>query len=554
MITQGKNWGLVVREDHSKKVRMKSNKQKKANKIFIFDTTLRDGVQSANISFSVRDKLQIIDRFDDIGIDYIEVGFPASNPKDEELFDLLKKRKQGFSKVVSFGRTKYKDTAASGDKNLLSLLDSGTDVICIFGKSSPLHVEKVLETTAENNIEMVFDSVRFLKENVSEVIYDAEHFFDGFKIDADYAIKTLLAAQDAGADFIVLCDTNGGCLPGEVMEIVESVNRSVKTPLGVHFHNDSGCAVANSIISVEKFEKMVMVQGTINGYGERCGNADLCQIIPSLEIKLKKSCLPAGNLKHITNLSRFINEIANQTQLSSQPFVGRNAFAHKAGMHIHGVSKVPEAFEHIKPEAVGNTREILVSELSGKKSIIVKAKEFGVDLEDDKKNVDKILNLIQNLEHRGYQFEAADGSFELMVREITGAKKKFFTLESFRVLNEKNPDGGMVSEATVKILVGKDRIIETAEGDGPVHALDCAIRKALSNFYPGLKKIKLSDFKVRVLDEKQGTGAVVRVLIESTDGVHSWGTIGVSENIIDASWQALEDSIVYGLMHIGKNS
>jgi 2-isopropylmalate synthase len=531
---------------------MKNNKQQKGNKIFIFDTTLRDGVQSANISFSVRDKLQIIDRFDDIGIDYIEAGFPASNPKDEELFDLLKKRKRGSSRIVAFGRTKYKDSTAKDDKNLLSLLGSGTDVICIFGKSSNLHVEKVLETTPENNLDMIFNSVKFLKENVSEVIYDAEHFFDGFKLDPDYAIKTLLAAQEAEADFIVLCDTNGGCLPGEVVEILDRVSQSVKTPLGVHFHNDSGCAVANSIIAVERFAGMAMVQGTINGYGERCGNADLCQIIPSLEIKLKKSCLPEGNLRHITNLSRFISEIANQAQVSNQPFVGRNAFTHKAGMHIHGVSKVPEAFEHIKPETVGNTREILVSELSGKKSIIVKAKEFGVDLEDDRQNVDKILNLIQNLEHKGYQFEAADGSFELMVREVTGAKKKFFTLESFRVLNEKRPDGEMVSEATVKILVDKNRIIETAEGDGPVHALDCAIRKALSNFYPDLKKIKLSDFKVRVLDEKQGTGAVVRVLIESTDGVHSWGTIGVSENIIDASWQALEDSIVYGLMHVRK--
>ncbi len=533
---------------------MEDSKQIKENKIYIFDTTLRDGAQSANIAFSVRDKLQIIDRFDDIGIDYIEVGFPASNPKDDELFSLLKKRKFRYSRIVSFGRTKYKDTEAKKDANLLALVESGARTACIFGKSSPLHVEKVLETTFDNNLEMIGESVRFLKENIREVIYDAEHFFDGFKLDSDYAIKTLLAAQEAGADFIVLCDTNGGCLPGEVLEIIGHVNKNIRIPMGVHFHNDSGCAVANSIVAVDKFPGVIMVQGTINGYGERCGNADLCQIIPSLEIKLNKSCLPAGSLKHITNLSRFISETANQVQASSQPFVGRNAFTHKAGMHIHGVSKVPEAFEHIKPESVGNTREILVSELSGKKSIIVKAKEFGVDLDGDRQSVNKILGLIQNLEHRGYQFEAADGSFELMVREITGAKKKFFTLESFRVLNEKNPDGSMVSEATVKIVVGKNRIIETAEGDGPVHALDCAIRKALGNFYPDLEKIKLSDFKVRVLDEKQGTGAVVRVLIESTDGAKSWGTIGVSENIIDASWQALEDSLVYGLMHVEKNN
>jgi 2-isopropylmalate synthase len=305
---------------------------------------------------------------------------------------------------------------------------------------------------------------------------------------------------------------------------------------------------------MEHFSQATMVQGTINGYGERCGNADLCQVIPNLEIKLNKQCLPEGNLKHLTNLSRYISETANQVPPGTQPFVGRNAFAHKAGMHVHGVTKAPEAFEHIKPELVGNTREILVSELSGKKSIIVKAKEFGIDLEKDNESVNKILNMVQNLEHKGYQFEAADGSFELMVKDVAGVKKKFFTLESFRVLNEKRPDSVMVSEATVKILVDKNRIIETAEGDGPVHALDCAMRKALTNFYPALKKIKLSDFKVRVLDEKQGTGAVVRVLIESTDGTRSWGTIGVSENIIEASWQALEDSIIYGLMNLGETS
>jgi len=528
--------------------------EKKKQKIYVFDTTLRDGAQSANISFSVRDKLQIVERFDDIGIDYVEVGFPASNPKDEELFNELKKKKYRYSKIVAFGRTKYKDTPAASDINLKVLLDSGADTMCIFGKASILHVEKVLETTPDNNLEMIHDSVKFLKENSPEVIYDAEHFFDGYKLDRDYAIKTLKAAEDAHADFIVLCDTNGGCLPGEILEILKDVVMQINTPIGLHCHNDSGCAVANTIITIEHFSQATMVQGTINGYGERCGNADLCQIIPNLEIKLNKQCLPEGNLKHITNLSRYISETANQVPPGTQPFVGRNAFAHKAGMHVHGVTKAPEAFEHIKPELVGNTREILVSELSGKKSIIVKAKEFGINLEKDNESVNKILNMVQNLEYKGYQFEAADGSFELMVKDVAGVKKKFFTLESFRVLNEKRPDSVMVSEATVKILVDKNRIIETAEGDGPVHALDCAMRKALANFYPALKKIKLSDFKVRVLDEKQGTGAVVRVLIESTDGSRSWGTIGVSENIIEASWQALEDSIVYGLMNLGETS
>jgi len=527
-----------------------SNKQK----IYIFDTTLRDGAQSANISFSVRDKLAIIEKFDSIGIDYIEVGFPASNPKDVELFEKLKNKKYKHSKIVSFGRTKYKDAPSEKDENLKTLVDSGADAICIFGKASTLHVEKVIETTLENNLEMIFDSVLYLKKHSPEVIYDAEHFFDGYKLDAEYAVRTLQAAQDAKADFIVLCDTNGGCLPGEILKITEDVSKVIKAPIGLHCHNDSGCAVANSVIAVERMAQVTMIQGTINGYGERCGNADLCQIIPNLELKLDKKCIPKGNLKHLTNLSRFISEIANQILSSSQPFVGRNAFAHKAGMHVHGVSKVPEAFEHIKPELVGNAREILISELSGKKSIIVKAREFGIDFENDIESVNKILNMIQNLEHKGYQFEAADGSFELLVKNIAGIKKNFFTLESFRVLNEKRIDGTMISEATVKIMIDKNRIIETAEGDGPIHALDRALRKALGTFYPKLSKIKLTDFKVRVLNEKEGTGAVVRVLIESTDGKKNWGTIGVSENIIEASWQALEDSIVYGLMKVEKDS
>jgi len=527
-----------------------NKKNMDTEKIYIFDTTLRDGAQGADVSFSVNDKILLIERFNDIGIDYVEVGFPASNPKDEELFEILKKRKFSHSKIVAFGRTKYKNTSAGEDENLKSLIGSGADVICIFGKGSTLHVEKVIETTLENNLEMIFDSVCYLKKNCAEVIYDAEHFFDGYKLDPEYAVKTLLAAQEAKADFIVLCDTNGGCMPGETLGILEKVAKEINVPLGIHCHNDSGCAVANSVLAVEKIESLKMMQGTVNGYGERCGNADLCQIIPSLELKLGKRCLPEGNLKHLTSLARFVGEIANLSVPYSQPFVGRNAFAHKAGMHVHGVSKAPEAFEHIRPETVGNTREILISELSGKKSIIIKAKEFGVNLENDPGSVGKILNMIQDLEHKGYQFEAADGSFELMVKDTIGIKKKFFKLESFRVLNEKSAGGLMISEATVKIEADKKRIIETAEGDGPIHALDCAIRKALAGFYPGLSKIKLTDFKVRVLDEKQGTGAVVRVLIESTDGTKTWGTIGVSKNIIEASWQALEDSIVYGLMHI----
>ncbi len=527
------------------------------NKIHVFDTTLRDGTQSADVSLSVRDKLLIVDKLNDIGIDYIEVGFPASNPKDEELFSHLRRKNYDYSKIVAFGRTRYKNAVVQEDQNLKQLVDSGADTVCIFGKSSSLHVEKVIETDLENNLDMIYESIQYLKQYFTEIIFDGEHFFDGYRLDADYALKTLKAAEEAGADYLVLCDTNGGFLPAQALNVVEAVAEQVKTPLGVHFHNDSGCAVANTVYAVDKVEKVKMIQGTINGYGERCGNADLCQIIPNLEIKLGKQCLKEGNLKHITNLSRFASEVANQIADGHQPFVGQSAFAHKGGMHASGVSKLSMAFEHIEPELVGNTRQILVSELSGKKSIILKAKEFGINLENDLEKVSELLNRIQDMEHRGYQFEAADGSFELMVRDVVGAKKKFFNLESFRVLNEKTVEGKMLSEATVKVYIGGSRIIETAEGNGPVNALDKALRKAITNCYPEIEKIQLADFKVRVLNEKKGTAAVVRVLIESTDGEKSWGTIGVSHNIIEASWQALEDSIIYGLMHVqnaGKKS
>jgi len=521
-----------------------------SDKIYVFDTILRDGSQGEKISFSVKDKLQIIEKFDDIGVDYIEVGFPASNPKDIEIFDILKKKKFSYSKIVAFGRTKYKDVSVQDDDNIKTLLNCGADSICIFGKSSAFHAEKIIETSLENNLEMIFESVSYLKKNSPEVIFDGEHFFDGFKENPDYAIKTLKAAEDGGADFIVLCDTNGGTLPSDMSMIVRKVKKELKCPIGIHIHNDCGCAVANSLIAVDM--GATMVQGTINGYGERTGNADLCQIIPNLEIKKKLKCLKDGKLKDLTSLSRFIAEVANQIPSSRQPFVGSSAFAHKAGMHVSGVSKYSEAFEHIPPELVGNSRRILISELSGKKSIILKAKEFGINLENEQTTVSEILEKILKLEHEGYQFEAADASFELLVRDITKTKKAYFTFESFRILNEKKENGEVLSEATVKIRINGHRIIETAEGVGPINALDIALRKALMIFYPGLEKITLTDFKVRVLDEKKGTGAVVRVLIESTDGEKSWGTIGVSENIIEASWEALADSIIYGLSHIEK--
>ncbi|MBN2072896.1 MAG: citramalate synthase [Actinobacteria bacterium] len=528
------------------------NEKELKNKIFVYDTTLRDGTQRADISFSVNDKLQLIERFDDIGIDYIEVGFPASNPKEMEVFGQLKNKKFSHSKIIAFGMTRYKDIPVEKDKNMGALIDSGAYGVAVVGKSSLLHVKKVIETTPGNNLDMILGTIEYLKKYFPEVHFDAEHFFDGYNENPDYALSTLKAAEEAGADYIYVCDTNGGALPLDALKVIEKVSGEIRTPLGVHFHNDNGCADANTIISVQK--GAVVIQGTINGYGERCGNADLCTIIPNLELKLGKECLKKNNLKHLTNLSRFVSETANQSAYPHQPFVGQNAFAHKGGMHASGISKLSEAFEHISPEKVGNTRKILISELSGKKSIILKAKELGLDLEPDTGTAGDILKKIMDLEHKGYQFEAADGSFELLVREFGGKKKEFFKVESFRVLNERRADGGMMSEATVKVHVGDKRIIETAEGNGPVNALDSALRKAIISCYPGLSKIKLTDFKVRVLNEKKGTAAVVRVLIESTDGEKSWGTIGVSENIIEASWQALEDGIVYGLIHVGCKS
>jgi len=522
------------------------------NKIFIYDTTLRDGIQRADISFSVKDKLELIERFDDIGIDYIEVGFPASNPKEIQLFEQLRSVKCKHSKIMAFGMTRHKDNAVEADQNLEVLVSSGADGVCVVGKASAMQVKNVIETTLDDNLAMIAETVKYLKEFFKEVHFDAEHFFDGFSDNEEYSLKVLETAAEAGADIICICDTNGSVLPVKAGEIVKIVKKRIVVPVGVHYHNDAGCADANSILSVEKGADMV--QGTINGYGERCGNTDLCTIVPSLEIKMGKDCLGKGNLKHITNLSRFVSETANQIPYSHQPFVGHNAFAHKGGMHASGVSKLPEAFEHIKPDMVGNTRKILISELSGKKSIILKAKELGIDLKNDNERVRKILDTIQSLEHKGYQFEAANGSFELLVREPAEKKKEYFTLESFRVLNEKTKDGNMLSEATVKVSIDGNRIITTAEGNGPIHAIDGALRNALKSCYPGLSSIELTDFKVRVLNQKEGTAAMVRVLIESSDGEKTWGTIGVSENIIEASWQALEDSIIYGLMHLEKKN
>jgi len=425
-------------------------------------------------------------------------------------------------------------------------VNSKADAVCIVGKSWDFHVEKVLETTLEENLDIIFESVRFIKAYYPEVIYDAEHFFDAYKVNPEYAIKTILAAQEGGADWISLCDTNGGCMSFETSEIIKKVLPQLKVRVGIHAHNDSGCAVAQSIDAVMLGADMV--QGTINGYGERCGNADLCAIIPNLVLKADVKCIDVEKLKSLTTLSHFVSEVANVIPDPYQPFVGQSAFAHKGGMHVSAISKDSRTFEHIRPESVGNRQRIVVSELAGRRTIIKKASEFGVDLSGDTERVDELLRLIVDLEHHGYHFEAADGSFELLLMEKTGAWKEFFKLESFRVIMEKKEDGRVETEATIKIHIGKNRIISTAEGNGPVNALDHALRNAIIQCYPNIKSIRLTDFKVRVIDSKKGTGAVVRVLIDSTDGKTTWSTIGVSENIIEASWDALEDSIKLGLM------
>ena len=514
--------------------------------IKIYDTTLREGSQRENISFSLEDKLRIALKLAGFGIHYIELGFPYSNPKDAELFKRTAKEDFGYSKIVAFGSTRHKNKKADKDPNLIALVNSKADAVCIFGKSWDFHVEKVLETTLEENLDIIFDSVQYLKAYYPELIYDAEHFFDAYKTNPEYAMKTILAAQEGGADWIALCDTNGGSLPFESSEIIRQVLPQLKVSVGIHAHNDSGCAVAQSIDAVMLGADMV--QGTINGYGERCGNADLCAIIPDLMIKAKIKCIDTEKLRTLTELSHFVNEVANIVPDPHQPFVGQSAFAHKGGMHVSAVSKDSRTFEHIKPESVGNRQRIVISELAGRRTIIKKADEFGVDLSVDVEKVNQLLQLIVDLEHEGYHFEAADGSFELLLMEKTGAWKEFFKLEGFRVIMEKREDGKVETEATIKIHIGSNRIISTAEGNGPVNALDHALRNAIVQCYPNIKSIRLTDFKVRVIDTKKGTGAVVRVLIDSTDGKTTWSTIGVSENIIEASWDALEDSIKLGLM------
>ncbi len=523
-----------------------------SSRIILYDTTLRDGAQREGTSLSVEDKLKILHRLDEFGIPYIECGFPASNPKEAEFFQILKKQQLKQAIPVAFGSTRKALISTDKDRDLEMLVQAETPTVCIVGKTWELHVKSALKTSLDENLWMIADSVEYLKKRGLEVIYDAEHFFDGYKDNPSYALKTLKAAIDTGADYLCLCDTNGGTLPLELQTILREVSLKVDVPLGIHAHNDSECAVANSLIAVE--EGVVMVQGTINGYGERCGNANLVSIIPALVLKKNIEVVSREQLSRLTELSHFVAEICNINPDAHQPYVGQNAFAHKGGFHVSAVARQPETYEHVNPEAVGNFQRVVVSELSGKSTIILKAKELGKDLSSHPEKVQEILDTVKGLEHVGYHFEAADGSFELLLRKSMNMHKVFFRLESFRVIMEKREDGRVATEATIKLHVKGERIIATAEGNGPVNALDNALRMAIGKAYPELRHIQLTDYKVRVLDEKKGTAAVTRVLIETGDGEKNWGTIGVSENIIEASWQALVDSIEYGLLHRKANA
>ena len=516
--------------------------------ILVYDTTLRDGSQGEKINFSAEDKVRIAQKLDSVGFHYIEGGWPGSNPKDVQFFEAAKGLPFKHARVTAFGSTRRKNTRPEEDPNIIALLQSETPAVCIFGKTWDLHVKKVMTNTLKENLAMIFDSVAYLRSQGREVIYDAEHFFDGYKNNPDYAMKTIESAVSAGADVIVLCDTNGGTLPFEIEEIMNKVCPKIPVKIGIHTHNDCGLAVANTLAAVRC--GAVMVQGTVNGYGERCGNADLTSIIPNLQLKMGLSCMTEQHLCYLTEVSRYVSEVANMTPFNGRPFVGKSAFAHKGGIHVSAIMKTPKAYEHMEPASVGNERRVLISDLSGKSNIDYKAKELGIELGGDGFDSPTIAKEIKRLEHEGYQFDAAEGSFELLLKRLTGQFKPLFELESFRVAIEKEKDLPCRAYATIKISVGDQQEITAAEGNGPVNALDNALRKALNKFFlVDLEKMHLVDFKVRVIEGRDGTGARVKVFIESRDQKSVWSTIGVSTDVIGASWQALEDSFQYKLSH-----
>jgi len=529
----------------------------------IFDTILRDGSQQEGLSLTVDDKLRVAEQLDHLGVTFIEGGWPGANPKDIEFFARAKKElKLGTATLVAFGSTRRAGVKPEADTVLANLIEAGAPVACIVAKSWDRHVAEALRTSLDEAVAMVADSVRYLREHDLRVFLDAEHFFDGYRGNPDFAIRVLAAAEEAGADALVLCDTNGGSLPDDVGQAVADVRERTSAQLGIHCHNDAGCAVANSLVAVQA--GATQVQGCVNGYGERAGNTDLSAAIPNLSLKLNIRTIPAERLERLTPVAHHIAELVNIAPNAQQPYVGNSVFAHKGGLHTSAVARSADLYEHVQPNLVGNGTRVVVSEMAGRSTLAMKADELGLEL--DGEVIGRVLDQLKHLEHEGYHFEVADGSLELLLRRATGWTADFFTVESFRVITDHaSPDAanasgetdpmdgvdalGVTTEATVKVHVGPDRIVATAEGNGPVNALDGALRGAIGAKFPALDHIHLTDYRVRVLDTGRGTGAVTRVLVDTTDGERTWTTIGVSENIIEASWQALYDSIVFGLLH-----
>jgi 2-isopropylmalate synthase len=512
--------------------------------IQLYDATLRDGMGGGGLTLTAEEKLRVVHALDELGVEMVEAGFPASNPKEQELFGLLAREHFDVAQVVAFGMTRRRDAMAEEDEGLRILANCFAPACTLVGKSSVLHVEKVVRASREENLAMIGDSVSFLAEAGKRVLFDAEHFFDGFELDAGYALACLRAASEAGAERVVLCDTNGGSLPRQIRTAIAVVAEALPgVALGIHTHDDSGCAVANTLTAVES--GATQVQGTINGIGERTGNANLVTIIADLQLKLGYQLLPPERLARLTATAHFVDELLNRSPDPAQPYVGKHAFAHKAGMHAAGVSADSQTFEHVDPAVVGNDRDVLISELAGRASVVEKARQAG--LAADEQFAQRVLERVKRLEHDGFQFEAADGSFELLMRREAGEYEPLFRLESWRVMVEQRADGKVETEATIKIWLGGERYVRTAEGNGPVNALDKALRDAIAEIHPHLRDIDLVNFKVRILDETKGTGAVTRVLIDASDGQDVWGSIGVSENLIAASWDALVDSLEYGM-------
>ncbi len=522
-------------------------------KIVIYDTTLRDGTQSEDVNFTVIDKLRIAERLIDFGIDFIEGGWPGSNPRDMEFFNSLSSSKINLDKVTAFGSTRRAKKTCEEDEVIMALLEAGVPNITIFGKTWDLHVKQGLRISLDNNLELIHDSISFLKNRVDRVFYDAEHFFDGYKANRDYAIKTLLTARDAGADAVILCETNGGAMPDEITAIVADVKNELGDyAFGIHAHNDCGLAVANSLLAVRG--GATHVQGTINGFGERTGNANLCSIMPSLQLKYGYDCVPQESMSKLKDLSGYVNELGNLVHNKRQPYVGNSAFAHKGGVHVSAILKNSKMYEHIDPELVGNKQRVLLSDLSGKSNLIYKAEELGIDVSSDDSTITKMLKQLKELENRGFEFEGAEASFELLLRKATNNLPDFFKLLSYRVINESNEVNTLPStEATVMLSVNDVIEHTAATGNGPVNALDNALRKALVGFYPELTSMTLVDYKVRILSSHDGTSATTRVLIVTKDYDSTWGTVGVGDNIVEASYQALIDSILYKLIKSNVN-